>query len=356
MVSNYVLASVAEAEIMGLDGELLVNGNMLTDSNINFTASEQEIRGGYLNKLLAKYLTDSRLDFELNSVTFNLESIALNIGGSIEVGANCQTVETITCVRNGELVVTYEPQLFANIPNKICWISKAGENDFYKYNFDLTNTKKVSIAGAKLGEKYCVKYMKEDASAQELKVPTSFMPQMVSALLKLPLLKVGAKGAGSSTKVGTVEIEVPLAQFNGSNVSLTLSSTGNATVPLSFTALDSGETVSCEDTTGVYAKIKQIIFDADEFEGVRNIVIADSDIDLANGEQQEIMVYALYGGLKAPKQLDNSTLTFTSKTQSVATVGAHTGIVEAKGVGETVIEVLVTEHPEWVAKAVVTVS
>lgn len=356
MQQNFVLASVADAEIMSLDGDLLITGNMLTDSNINFTASEQEIRGGYMNKLLARFLTDSKLDFELNSVTFNLESIALNVGASIEVGANCQTIETITCATNGELEVTYEPQLFASIPNKICWISKAGQNEFVKYDFDLTNTKKVYVESAQAGEAYCVKYMKEDASAQEIKVPTSFMPQMVSAILKLPLLKVGAKGVGSSTKVGTVEIEVPLAQFNGTSVSLSLSSTGNATVPLSFTALDSGDTVSCEDTTGVYAKVKQIIFDTDEFEGVRNIVIADSDIELATNEKQVIKVYALYGGMKAPKLLDNAKLTFTSESQVVAEVGQHTGEVTAKGDGHTTIEVVVTEHPTMIATARVTVT
>lgn len=356
MKQNFCLASVGDAEVYGLDGELLITGNMLTDSNINFTASEQEIRGGYMNKLLARFLTDSKLDFELNSVAFNLESIALNVGAVIEVGANCQTVETITCATNGELVVTNEPQLFASIPNKICWISKAGENDFTKYDFDTTNTKKVYVESAQVGDVYCVKYMKEDASAQEIKVPTSFMPSMVSALIKLPLLKIGAKGVGSSTKVGVVEIEVPLAQFNGTGVSLSLSSSGSTTVPLSFTALDSGETVSCEDTTGVYAKVKQVVFGVDEFDGVQNIVIADSDIELEASEKQVIKVYALYGGMKAPKLLDNAKLTFTSAAQGTATVGQHTGEVTAQAQGNTTIEAVVTNHPTMIATARVTVT
>lgn len=356
MVNSYAIASVADVEVYGLDGDLLINGNMLTDSNINFTASEQEIRGGYLNKLLMKYLTDSKLDFELNSAVFNLESLALNLGGAITVGANCQTIETITCAVNGKLTVTNEPQQFASIQQKICWVSPIGENDYVKYNFDTVNTKEVAVTGATVGKQYCVKYMKEDASAQELIVSTAYMPQTVTALLKLPLLKVGAKGAGSSTKVGIVEIEVPLAQFNGSNVSLSLSATGNATVPLSFTALDSGQVASCEDTFGMYARIKQIIFDADEFDGVQNIVIADSDIDLAQNETQMIQVYALYGGLKAPKLLDNTKISFTSDKATIATVGNHTGLVTAKTTaGTAIIEAVVTDHPELVATARVTV-
>lgn len=356
MVSNFAIASVADAEIYNLNGDFLVNGNMLTDSNINFTATENTITAGFMNKLLARYLSDAKLDFELTSVAFNLESIALNIGGDIEVGANCQTVETVECITNGELVVTQEPQLFANIKNKIAWVSKVGENDFVKYDFDLVNTKKISIADVKVGEKYCVKYMVQDASAQQLTVSTAFMPKMVSALLKLPLLKLGTKGMSTSTRVGTVEIEVPLAQFNGTNLALTLSATGNATVPLSFTALDSGEVTSCGDTTGSYAKIKQIVFDTDEFEGVRNIVVEDSDIDLTVGDKQIIRVYAMYGGLKAPKLLDNSKLTFTSSADTYATVGQHTGEVEALAEGTSIIDVVVTDHSELVAKAVVEVN
>lgn len=358
MVNNYVLASVADVDIFNLNGDQVLNGNMLSDSNINFTASEQEVRGGYMNKLLLKYLTDSKLDFELNSVVFNLESLALNLGGAIEVGANCQTIETVECVKNGELVVSEEPQLFATFKTPIAWVSKVGENDWVKYDFDTVNTKKISISDIKVGDRFCVKYMKQDASAQELKISTAFMPQTVSALLKLPLMKVGANGVGSSTKVGIVEIEVPLAQFNGTSVSLSLSATGNATVPLSFTALDSGTSISCGDSEGLYAKVKQIIFDADEFDGVKNIVISDSDIDLAEGENQVVQVYALYGGLKAPKLLDNAKLTFTMESgkEGVATVGAHDGKVEAVGQGTATLEVIVTNRPTFIAKGVVEVT
>ena len=47
---------------------------------------------------------------------------------------------------------------------------------------------------------------------------------------------------------------------------------------------------------------------------------ADSDIDLASEETQNIKVYAIYGGIVAPKLIDNSKITFTSsKTSPVST-------------------------------------
>lgn len=358
MVNNYAIASVADVDIFNLNGDQILNGNMLTDSNINFTASEQEIRGGYMNKLLTKYLTDSKLDFELNSVAFNLESLALNLGGAIEVGADCQTVETVECKKNGELIVSEEPKLFANFKTPMAWVSKIGENNYVKYNFDTVDTKKLSVADIKVGEKFCVKYMHNDATAQNLTISTAFMPQTVVALLKLPLLRLGSNGSSSSaTKVGVVQIEVPLAQFNGSNVSLSLSSTGNATVPLSFTALESNTKALCGNTEGTYAYVKQVIFEANEFEDVQHIVISDSDIDLASDETQLLQIYALYGGLKAPKLLDNSKITFNieSGKEAVATV-SESGEVTAKGQGTAYIECVVTDHPTLIAKGYITVA
>ena len=54
--------------------------------------------------------------------------------------------------------------------------------------------------------------------------------------------------------------------------------------------------------------------------------------------------------------IDNAKLTFTSSQSSVATVGAHTGEVEASTDGTTNIEVTVTSKPTLVAMAVVTVT
>ena len=67
-------------------------------------------------------------------------------------------------------------------------------------------------------------------------------------------------------------------------------------------------------------------------------------------------MYAIYNGSKAPKLIDNSKLTFTSSQPSFATVGSHTGEIEAIAEGTSNVEVIVTSKPTLTAMAVVTVT
>ena len=54
--------------------------------------------------------------------------------------------------------------------------------------------------------------------------------------------------------------------------------------------------------------------------------------------------------------IDNAKLTFTSSQSSFATVGAHTGEVEASTEGTANIEVVLTSKPTLTAMPVVTVT
>ena len=68
-----------------------------------------------------------------------------------------------------------------------------------------------------------------------------------------------------------------------------------------------------------------------------------------------LQIYAIYSGIKAPKLIDNSKLTFTSSSDTFASV-KPTGEVEAKAEGHADIEVVVTGKPSLQTAAVVTVS
>ena len=68
-----------------------------------------------------------------------------------------------------------------------------------------------------------------------------------------------------------------------------------------------------------------------------------------------LQIYAIYSGIKAPKLIDNSKLTFTSSSATFASV-EPTGEVEAKAEGHADIEVVVTGKPSLQTAAVVTVE
>ena len=87
-------------------------------------------------------------------------------------------------------------------------------------------------------------------------------------------------------------------------------------------------------------------FSMDEYEGYLRIAVTIPPINN----------YALYGGVKAPRLLDNAKLTFTSSANSYATVGSHDGVVEGIANGHADIEVKVTSREDLVAMAVVTVA
>lgn len=110
----------------------------------------------------------------------------------------------------------------------------------------------------------------------------------------------------------------------------------------------------CENN-GYYAVISEIIYGKSPVDNIVAIAIENSDIDLASAETATLVVYGIYNDGTTPTVIDNSLLTFTSSSQSVATVSTS-GVITAVASGETVIEAVITDKPTISANAVVTVS
>lgn len=355
-MAKYVLASVGTLDLFNQgDGTPILTSKTLTESGISFSVSEQEVRGGALNGLLASYYTDSAMTLTIQDALFSMETVALNTGASIQTSADIMTIETVTTTVINEVSVSQTPKNFGEI-GTIGWVSIAGKDEWSKVTFNPT-TKKASVPNTPVGTKLCVKYMKEDLGSEQITVSSAFIPAQCYALLTLPLFKCSESGnaTSNSSKVGEVQVEIPNFQLSGA-MELSLSSSGNATVPLSGKALMTfGGEQTCENAEGYYARLKQVVYGKDAFGDVKNIVVADSNIELGDEEYQVLEVYAIYGGIKAPKKIDNADLTFVSKTPSVATVGTD-GKVTAVAEGTSVIEVVVTNKTSLIANAVVNVT
>lgn len=358
-MANYVLASVGDVQLFNQnDGSLIVTSKTLTDSGINFSVTEEEIRGGLGNAKISSYFHDSAMGLTLTDALFNMQYLALNVGGEITASADVLTIEQVTIATADEIVVTSEPKKFGNI-GYIGWYTIAGKDEWNKVVFDPT-TKKATVATGTLPADtvVCVKYIKTDAAAEQFVVSSAFIPSQVYAILTLPLFKAGTDSSASltsSSKVGEIQVEIPNFMLAGTQ-DLSLTAAGAATTSLSGSALVSYTGTEGCDGQGFYAKLKQITFGKSEWADVKAIVVADSDIDLAVGDTQALEVYALYGGAKAPRLIDNAKLTFTSSATATATVA--NGVVTAVAAGEAVIEVVVTDtaYSSLNAKAVVTVA
>lgn len=355
MASRFILAGVGDIQLFDQStGEIIVTSKTLTDSGINFSVTAEDIRGGMANAILGKYFHDTAMELTLTDALFSLEYLALNVGGTITASSNVFTKEQITIATADTITVSETPQKFGEV-GEIGWYSIAGKDEWSKITFN-PETKTATVAGLPVGTTVCVKYIHTDASAEQFIVSSAFIPDQVHAVLTLPLFKatVGSdKSFTSSSKVGEVQVDIPNFLLAGAQ-ELSLSSSGAATTALSGSALASYTGNEGCDDDGYYAILKQVIYNKDEFADVKAIVIADSDIDLTEGETQTLEVYALYSGVKAPRLIEASKLTFTSSSSSVATVS--NGVVSAVAEGSANIEVVVTEKPELNAMAVVTVT
>ena len=354
MAQRFILAGVGDIQLFDQStGEIIVTSKTLTDSGINFSVTAEDIRGGKANAILGKYFHDTAMELTLTDALFSLEYLAINVGGVISASANVMTMEQVTTTVADTITVTDTPQSFGSV-GTIGWVTEAGKDDWKKVTFE---GKDATLAGVNVGTTMCVKYIKADASAEKFTVSSAFIPDQCYALLTLPLFKatVGSESSyTSSSKVGEVQVEIPNFLLGGAQ-ELSLSASGAATTALSGSALASYTgTEGCDDD-GYYAILKQVIYNKGEFDDVKAIVIADSDIDLGVDDKQTLEVYAIYNGVKAPRLLDNSSLTFTSSDDTTAEVDEN-GIVTAKAIGSANIEVVVTEKTSLNAMAVVTVT
>lgn len=354
MAERFILAGVGDIQLFDQStGEIIVTSKTLTDSGINFSVTAEDIRGGMANAILGKYFHDTAMELTLTDALFSLEYLALNVGGTITASSNVLTMEQITTTVNDTITVTNTPQQFGSI-GTIGWYSLAGKDDWKKITFA---GKDATVAGLAAGTTVCVKYIYTDASAEQFTVSSAFIPDQCHAILTLPLFK-STQGSDasftSSSKVGEVQVDIPNFLLAGAQ-ELSLSSSGAATTALSGSALATytGQE-GCSDA-GYYAILKQIVYNKDEWADVKAIVIADSDIDLVENETQTLEVYALYSGVKAPRLIEASKLTFTSSDDTKAEVDA-TGKVTAIAAGSATIEVVVTGHSDLNAMAVVTVT
>lgn len=357
MSQKFVLASVGTVQFFDQsNGELIVTSKTLVDSGINFSVTAEDIRGGMANALLSQYFHDSAMGLTLTDALFSLEYLSLNVGGTIQAGADVLVMEQVVTTEPNKITVKETPQNFGGF-GTIGWYSLQSEDNWTKITFD-PETKTANVPELPQGSSVCVKYTKTDASAEQFTVNSAFIPAQVYGVLTLPLFKSGTdtKQFSNSSKVGEVQVEIPNFIFSGA-VDLALTSAGATTTALSGNALTTFTGAEgCDSNSGYYAKLKQVTYNKDEFADVKAIVVADSNVELKSGEKQTLQVYAIYNGIKAPKLIDNAKLTFTSSQSSVATVGAHTGEVEASTDGTTNIEVIVTSKPTLVAMAVVTVT
>lgn len=348
-MSRQFLAGAATVDMLVGD-QLIATATTLLDSSITVGSTAEEIRGGPGAKLLGKYYHTSTFDINLTDVLFKLEYFAFQTGSAIQQIADVFTSEQVTLGAGGSGTITGTPAVYQSY-GTIGWAAKPGSDAYQKITF---TEKAFTVAGAKEGDIYCVKYISTDNAARQITISSSFIPGEVTLVMTANLYRAGGRGendVNNSSKIGIVQVLVPRFQFNGS-MELSMTSTGVANSPIAGSALDN-PSADCSDG-GYYAIITEQLSGSSWYDNVFALAIEDSDIELATTTgTATLSVYALplNGAAFKPPYED---LTFTSAANGTATV-TQEGVVTGVAKGSTTVTVSIKNKAGVEAIANITV-
>lgn len=349
-MSNYILAGVGTIEAFtqsSTQPTKIFTSKTLQESGISISVTAEDIRGGLSNPLLGRYFHDSILEANITDALFNLQYLALNVGGEVVIGGSSLVTETVTA-GSGTLTVQGTPVAFGTA-GTVGWYTPAGQEDWAPLTFE----GKVATATVTSGTEYCVRYNANDAGIQEFVVPSAIIPSEVHLVMTYPLFAGGTspEAISTSSQVGELIVDIPRFQFAG-NVELSLTSSGAATSNLSGSALASYTTANCNDM-GTYGTVKQKIYGGNWYDDLTTIAVDGGNFSIANGATKKLKVIGIFKN--GTGILDNSKLTFTSSASSTASV-SNAGVVTGAATGSANITITVTEKTSVATMVGVTVT
>lgn len=340
---------VANLEYYDNQGNLIMVGNTFTDTALQASASELEIRSGQGGGLQAVIYHSTAVNITATDIHLDLNYFAHKFGTQIEYGGTEFAFETITTTLN-KITVMGVPVEFAEF-GLIGWYKLKNETDeeWKKINF-IGKDATVAIAS---GVEVCVKYNATKLALRQIKIPVDMIPDVLYVKMFSKLFKSTSTGQvdTSSSEVGRLVIDIPKFQFNP-NTSLSMNMSSNSVMEVSGRALINKE-YSCNGGNDYYATIKEDIYGANWYDDAEEIKVVPTEVDLTTGETELLQVYVLYK-TGVWKQIANSEFVFTSSDTGVATI--VNGVVTYVAVGETAITVTVTAKPSLIDIVQVTCS
>lgn len=339
------LVSTANAYGYDQNDNLIFVGKTLLDSSVETTLSNTDVRAGQGNQLQYIFYHTAEMNVTINEAQFSLEFLALNTGSSVTVGEKVFTEETVALTA-GNGSVTGTP-LALSTGTLYGWVSLS-DGTVSRVTFTGSN---FSISDPSYNGDVCVRYYATNNAARSVTVYADMMPSTIKLVLEATL----ASSESTTNKVGKVQIIIPKASMTGA---FTLSMTPDSVsqTPLAVRAL-ADDTLSssagCGGNRPVYAKIVEIIDNANWYDNVVALAIDGGDITLEASDTKTLKVIAVPStgsSFLAPI----ADLTFASDTIGAATVAA--GVVTGVAAGTANIKVTITAKTSIDANVEVTVT
>lgn len=325
---------------------LLWTGKTLINSAIEVTTGSQKINAGQGNVLQMIYYHTGELTLTQEEQQFNLTMIAKSLGSSIVTGADVWATETVT-LTSGAGSVTGTP--IATSSGTIYGWAELSNGTTERFTF---STKSFTLVGQSSGD-VCVRYYKGNSAARQVTVNANIIPSVVRTVVEAQMFTGDPNNVSTSTLVGTVQVEVPRLQLDGT-AKLNLSTTGVSSTPIKGTAL--ATPVSGCSSSGIYATITEVLDNANWYDNISILAIQDDTPTVAVSGTTTLQVWAVPTNGDSPFIAPVADLSFTSGTPANATVGLHTGVITGVQAGTSVITVVITSKNTVSTTATVTVT
>jgi hypothetical protein len=341
---------VSVGNVRGYDSNqnLLFVGKTLIDSSFDQTLASTMIKGGQGNQLLGIYYHTSEVKLKITDAQWNLAFIAANEGQTIATGGNVYVDETVTLSgKAGSVVGT---PLAVTGTTIYGWVTLL-DGTYQRVTFT-GSAFTASLAGNT--DTVCVHYYAANAAASKVTVPANVLPSTMRIEIETEL---ASNSTGTTSIIGTVQIQVPLASATGA-FTIASKADGVSTSDLNMIALRNVDTSTASCTSvPYYATITEIVTTSNWYDDVIALAIQGGDFTLATTTgTSQLIVWAIPSTLgKSAFQVSPLTsLTFVSDTTGKATISAG-GLVQGVSTGTSLLHASITAKATIEASATVTV-
>ena len=303
--------------------------------------------------MLGRYFHDSNMQVTLVDAMFDLQYMALSLGVNLESGGLSVKEEELAVGVDGAVTVSETPVAFSG--SMIGWYKKPSDTEWSIGTF---TGSKMTVSGGSQNDTYCVKYFYINENARSITIKSQYVPAELHVVIMNDLYAGDVGSQSEATRYGRLITDIPRLQMDG-NQTLSLASSSAATINLTGSALAvlSGDT--CEEDP-YYGTMTEEIYGAKWQDDVVALAVENSDIELAKGASETLIVRAVFGAGMASQRKDNSNFTFsvvsTPASTATGTNVDTSGVVKAGNqAGVAVVQVVLTDEPN-VAPAFVTVT
>jgi hypothetical protein len=359
MTTRKFLTSVADVYGYDSSDTIVFSGKTLLDSSIEVSLGSAPVRGGRGNQLQYIYYHTGEMKFTITDTQWNLFMLGATVGDDPLPNNNVYIEEDLEVVVSSQTVtgtVSATPLAFGGATKIYGWITLPNGNT-YKGEFTgkaFTATKTTDDVLA-TGQHVCIRFYAADADSVSVTVEANMIPKVVKLVMETQLNSADV----TTNKIGMVQIIAPTVTLSGA-FTISMKADGVANTPLTATALAYNDTSGTSTTpcslVPYYAKIIEIIDDANWYDNVIGLSVEGGDFSLGTGDTATLSVWAVPSSGAAFKP-PTSALTFARVSGDISAVST-TGIVTASATstGTAVVTVCITAVTSIDSTVVITLT